>query len=553
MKTSSAYTPGIFPPNSPVWRLVNGPTRHPKQAPTRSSKLDDPVHQPGCTFFDDMVQQATRALVAHVHRELHKQPLRIVHEVGQRTRLRVLGALDYVVDPVLCRVWVEPNPLTALERRSKAAPPWGELSRKPLYKVDLLNPLCKPAWLHYIAARPSWFIHPFAKHQPRQKQLFVQPREGVEVMFEVAQAAFAQLQNSALLGELRRDIATALTTCLGTGLLALGLRSRQFPHNNCLGADHLNLVWQNRRAFETMAQENPRLLSALAAWLDDGGFLLLDKPHDALPAMRNDLLSSGLPPKAWRVLAQQGLHKLLPAGCRAPLWSNMTRTLWALHHANWPPPPPRQFLRLMVDTAGYPQNHDTGGIGIPGWFWNMACNEAHRLRDHAGQYAQLVEQIPQHCFMLRAWQPEPDANQMRRGLAWVQSQTSTFLMLRSARKDPSWYPWLPHPPQHNGSGQLVWVPLRSPRDLLTEAMALHNCADSYEDDCAAGTHLLISLRHSQTGKRLALAGFQLREIGWALTQVACSCNRLASTALHEQALRARDWVNCQFKAERIQN
>ena len=58
---------------------------------------------------------------------------------------------------------------------------------------------------------------------------------------------------------------------------------RMYPHSNCLSADHLNRVWQHRDKFETMQRENPRLLSALAAWLDGGGFLQLGGEDDALP------------------------------------------------------------------------------------------------------------------------------------------------------------------------------------------------------------------------------------------------------------------------------
>lgn len=542
MKKTTVVIPALYPSDSPTWRLVEALARRSKPDRRNAHCAQEPTPCRSSNFFDDMAFRATRILVAHVHTELQKRPLQLVQDANQRIRLRVLGALDYVIDQAHRCVWVEPSPLTARERRSKAIPPWGPVPSTPLYKVDLLNPLCKSAWLHYVAARPGWFAHPFAKHRPLQGQLFVQPRQGVEVMLEVTENAFSLLRRTPKLAELQRDIAATLSALLGDELLELGLRSRVYPHSNCLSADHLNRVWQHRDKFETMKRENPRLLSALAAWLDDGGFLQLGNQDDALPAMRKDLLSIGLPPKAWRVLAQHGLHKLLPERFSGVPWRAMCRTLWSLHHSHWPPPPPRRFLSMLVEAAGYPQSYGTEDEKIPGWFWHMACQEAHRLRGDARAYARLVEQVPQHCFMLRAWQPEPDANQMRRGMAWVQSQTSTFLMLSSARQDPPWYPWLPHPPQHDSSGLAVWVPLRTPRDLLTEAMAMRNCADSYEDGCATGTELLISLRHPQTGRRLALVGMQLKNDGWAVTQVAGPSNRAVCTSLNDQAWQAFRWV-----------
>ena len=72
--------------------------------------------------------------------------------------------------------------------------------------------------------------------------------------------------------------------------------------------------------------------------------------------------------------------------------------------------------------------------------------------------------------------------------------------------------------EHEWLRQKPKVQLRSPYDLFTKAIALHNCADSYEDRYTAGTHLLISLRHHQIGKRLALAGTQLKQQGWKLIQ-----------------------------------
>ena len=130
-------------------------------------------------------------------------------------------------------------------------------------------------------------------------------------------------------------------------------------------------------------------------------------------------------------------------------------------------------------------------------------------------------------------------------LAWVQSTTDNFLKLRSARQDPAWYPWLPNPSLHRPSSLAAWVPLRSPRDLLTEAIALHKCADSFEDKCAAGSHLLVSLRHSRTGKRLALVSMELNDKGWVLGQVAGPCNRKLPSAMYQEAWQALGWVIAQ--------
>ena len=69
------------------------------------------------------------------------------------------------------------------------------------------------------------------------------------------------------------------------------------------------------------------------------------------------------------------------------------------------------------------------------------------------------------------------------------------------------------------------VPLLSPRALLQESIALHNCADTYAAQCQRETHVLLSLRELATDRRVALACLERRGNSWMLGQVAGSCNR----------------------------
>jgi|GEM_PF-2791480 hypothetical protein len=543
-------TTELYPEGSPVWRLIQARLRRSTADRAADTRPRPANIRPAENFHEDLFNRATQALVAHVLRQLQQAPLKVLRDPQGRRRVRVMGALDYLIDATACKVWVEPSPFTKKEQRSQAAAPWGCMSRRPLDKVDLLNPLCKPAWLEYVATRSGWFASPFAKHQPQQAQLFMQPSERLHLLRYVAHAAFLRLRHTPALAELQSDIAAALAAQLGADLLELGLRSRPFTRNNCLRADHFNRVWQHRSAFETMARENPRLLSALAAWLEDGGAPLVDSPKDTLPAMRKDLLASGLPPKAWRVLTQKGLHKLLPSQARHPLWKTMTQTLWSLHHAQWPPVPPRAFIQLLNDVAGRPQTfHDARGA-LGGWFWRVACTEADRLRQQAGAFEALVRQMPQHTHMLHETGWRPDTNQLRVGMAWLQAQTRRYLLFAQACPQALWLPWLPDPTEPEPQRRLTWVVLRSPRDLLEESMALHNCATDYQDRCSSGTWAMVSLRQARTGKRLALAGLELHAGQWRLAQVAGPCNRLVSTTLHQQARLALEWVR--YHHQRLQ-
>jgi len=46
----------------------------------------------------------------------------------------------------------------------------------------------------------------------------------------------------------------------------------------------------------------------------------------------------------------------------------------------------RGFLRLLHDAAGRPDSYDTATDGVPGWFWQIACEEAHARRGDTRAY-----------------------------------------------------------------------------------------------------------------------------------------------------------------------
>lgn len=542
MNNSPFFTPELYPEDSPAWRLIQARWQRATANRARHTQPHSVNNRPAADFYEDLINRASQALVSHVSLRLERWHLSVFQDPTGCRRVRVMGALDYVIDDAARKVWAEPSPIDHDEEHHRAGPPWGYMSRRPVENVDLLNPLCKPAWLEYVAARPGWFASPFAKHQPRQQQLFLEPLVWVDILQQVVRTAFMRLRHLPSLAQLRSELAATLAAQLGHDLLELGLRSRPWSRNICLSAEHLNQVWQHRCAFETMARENPQLLSALAAWLDDDGTYTTDNPSDALPAMRTDLLADGLPPKAWRVLSQQGLHKLLPSQARHSLWSTMTQTLWSLHHAQWPPVPPRAFIQLLNDVAGRPQAFRNTQGKLGGWFWRVACTEADRLRQQASAFETLASQIPQHTYMLRETGGQPDANQLRAGMAWLQARTRQHLLFAQTRPEALWLDWLPDPAAPKHPGSVAWVVLRSSRDLLEESIALHNCAADYQGCCSNGTWAMISLRNTSTGKRLALVGLEQRAGQWCLAQVAGPCNRQVSTALRQQAHLALKWV-----------
>lgn len=90
---------------------------------------------------------------------------------------------------------------------------------------------------------------------------------------------------------------------------------------------------------------------------------------------------------------------------------------------------------------------------------------------------------------------------------------------------------------------MLAVPLRSAAEVVDEACAMRNCADTLIDDCAAGSTALISFRHAKTGKRQALARYNLADNVWFCTEVKASCNRAAQPPAKAAATRAADILN----------
>lgn len=407
--------------------------------------------------------------------------------------------------------------------------------------IDILNPLCRAAWLIHIAARPGWFGFAFARHEAAQSQLFVQVADLSLALEVVANNAYRQLGNDAAVVALRHQLATDLALHIGPGLVNTAMRARVHTSNVSLAARHLNLVWQHRAAFDTMERENPVLLPALTAWLLHDKNNDMARLPDALPQMRRDVLAAGLPPRAWRCLAQYGIRRLLPSQTNLASWKALLASLSTLNAARWPALPPRSFLRLLHDTAGRPDTQDTAAQGMPGWFWQMACNEASACKGDTRAYLELFDRIPHWAWLVREFGLEPDNNQRRKGIAWLREVARTLEQFPPEDDAPAWALWL-LAANWNEVPRLQVVPLLSPNALLREAIALHNCADGYVTRCRQESNLLLSLRNPGTGRPVALVCLERSGATWRLGQVAGPCNKPAPGWVRITAAQAAEVV-----------
>lgn len=495
--------------------------------------------------FDDIVGLGSAALIAHVRQLMHGDTVRVIHQSETVTRVRVCGALDYVIDRTQHQVWVEPAPLTRQERAAKEQAPWYHPLNGKRHDVDLLDPLCKPMWLNYIAARPGWFGYAFARHKGTQKQLFIDQDEMALALQRVIRTTWRHIACDKAFILLRHCLVTALTLQLGPSTVSLAMRSRLRTKNMALDARHMSLVLRHQLAFASMARENPRLLPALTAWLahDENDSVAISLAlHDALPLMRRDLLAAGLPPKAWRYLAQHGFKQLQPHNLAYAPWASMLQTLHALGAARWPALPPRGFLRLLHDTAGHPLHYeDTCDRIAAGWFWQVACDAAHACKGDTAEYSDLFDCIPAWAWMVRHYQLRPDKNQRRKGREWLEFMSEVLQSMALEQDVPEWALWLP-PDGWDDSHRHQIVPLQSLQALLREAIELHNCADAFQDRCRAESHILISLRLRATDKPVALACIERRGSNWVLGQLAGPCNQPVRPWVRQLAQEVAAWV-----------
>lgn len=506
--------------------------------------------QPDLTgnVVEDTISLGSEALLKHVVQQLQSNPIETLFGRENFVVIRVCGAIDYVIDRNASAVWVEPSPLSKSEKISQLVPPWNNPFAGRVDGVDLLNTLCRDDWLAYLAVRPGWFGYAIARCAKGQDQLFADTHDIDAALKRVTEIVWKAIKADRLLAALRHELAATLTLHIGPGLINLAMRARLYPKNASLLTRHLNMVWRHQEAFQTMWRENPRLLVALTAWVSHDKKNDRDVLTDALPLMMKAILDSGLPPKAWRILTIHGIKPLLPSQLNHLPWASLIINLKALNAARWPALAPRGVLRVLHDSAGRPDTFDAAHAGVPGWFWNMVCNEAFHLKGNTSAYQELFDAVPHWAWLVRKYSFSPDKNQRRRGIAWLREAATTHEKLEqldNVSDSPAWALWI-QTAQWDCASKLAVVPLLSPNAMLKEAIAMHNCADSYIGQCAKGHELLLSLRDRISGRRVALASVIRRGTHWSLDEIAGPCNEPVQLAIRKYAKQAVAEVNRKY-------
>lgn len=455
---------------------------------------------------------------------LHTRPLEVPSDPYPQ-RIRVLGAIDYVVDRQQSRVYGTPS-----DRRVRRGAFGDELT---VDAIDLLRPLCKPFLLRYLAFLPTGVCARSTLADRQQGQLWRHDTNALQALPVICARAWAVVRQDPALRRLRRELVYWLVSAIGSQSYDLALRSRNNPGSQSLSSAHLALVWRYWHAYRRMQLENPQLLPVLTAWLRYRR-RWSRRVDDEVPAMRRDLLARGFAPGAWRYLARHGARRLMDHRGWTITWPDLVLTLKALAAARWPEPPPRGFIRLLFSTAGVPRSYLGTPGTVPGWFWNWTCAAANACGHDAGAYRKLQDNVVIWAWLVRRCQVRPDANQRRRRLDWLARWADKQEALVRLSGRDAWAGWL-RDVDWSVLAPLRVVPLLSPRSLLEEARTMHNCADAHADACEQGKYLLLSLRRGDSGKRVALVGLRHARDGWRLHQVAGPCNHPVSDAVHASA------------------
>lgn len=508
--------------------------KSPMQRPLRPEAVVNDFRTDGA-----MIAAAGRALAADVMSRLEELPIRTLANGAQGVTIRLLDALDYVVDSRHRRVYVQ---LTCPVQQRLFAP-WCWLLPAdhygPLTHVEVLAPLCRPMWLHEVFRQGLWL----RQAEPRLARMIEDelPEHGARAFTcKVTAWAHKALWREPAFHSLRARLTMAIQAAVGPEVMLLALRARLVRRSESLQNGHLNFVWQHQALFEEVQRENPRLLRTATAWMRTRNDPFLRGLRHVLPAMRADLLAHGLPPKAWRYLVQYGIEHLVSERDRAP-WARLTDSLQTLRHAGWPPAPPLRLLPILLNVVGNTSPEPGSTDVAVAWLWNTVCRRAAEVRADTKAYAALCDALPVWAWVLRDTGRFPDRNQQRHGIPWLVRTAAALQPLRE-QAGPGWSPWVKEIrwPVLN---DLQVVPLTDRRLLLEEAIAMKNCADAYEQRCRQGWYLLLSLRHTRTGKRDALAGLQRHGKVWRFDNVLGPCNQPVNEPVRYFAQHLADVLN----------
>lgn len=325
------------------------------------------------------------------------------------------------------------------------------------------------------------------------------------------ETAYRLLLRDPAFRRLRRETLPAAFALPGD-IYSIALASRARPEGPLLDSLTFNTVWRHERQFRQVARENPSLLPLLMAFLRAGFTLPVDR--DPVARLKAAIRSEGHSDAAWRYITRHGSRMFkIPWAVSSGQSAFEVALIYlgALEFSGLPPPPPPVILSAFLHSFN---PHEGAEARLDRWFYcaispialRAAMLEADKRRLDP-RLAEFADEFLGVCGWAESNNAMIDSNQAKAGWPWLVSTWKESEKIEIAIAEAVNTTWKTRLQQQTINGWTV-IPLDSSETLMRESLAMRNCLRDYMEPCALGEVEVYSVRHPETGKRMACIGFK---------------------------------------------
>ena len=297
-----------------------------------------------------------------------------------------------------------------------------------------------------------------------------------------------------------RALRRSLLAFLDLDRLTLSVANRVFPNQWVQGAD-FNWVGRNHRALALVAIERPRLLPFLSILPRDRDLA----SHEPIALVEEMFVAAGMERAAFRHLETWGSEAFDAAAARvecADYRALVAEIANALHRLGVREKPPELFMEIVgveLEELGGRRRRPLLGGCLPEWYLRALYQEC--LRDDAVDRLIDDGELVRSRNWLRKVQPRPDANQRRAGWTWIAAR-SAGEEFENQEAEPLPEAWKVDFEDFT-DGLYRVTAIRDAQSLREEGSMMKNCIATYHAACADGQVVVFSIRHAESGDRIA--------------------------------------------------
>jgi hypothetical protein len=375
--------------------------------------------------------------------------------------------------------------------------------------LEVLRPLPDWRWVHDVLATHAGLMRDLRRGLEAQGRAgVISPPQAIELSRDAWRWIGATIERMARRRFDRRVMQSRLRAALAIDPELVALARRVHPHDGTAAWFTRVAAW--RRTGREIARIAPGLLPLFGAWIAascPGARRALEPP---LAILQRELRQAGATPMDWCFLLTdpaRPIWRLVRAGRIRGLadivgflasWARVHRGLPAdlrFPSALWEP-----LCAICIDPADdrvrpsvrWPFGPEITAEAIRRW--REAARVGRGEAFVAGDFGLLVRWAADYAdegrTHLRSW---------RNATARAREHDRRK---RAAAATAAARPWrFPRTPQPEGPW--IVVPLRTPLDLVEEAIAMHHCVDQRVADCDSGRTRIYGIRRRDDGARLA--------------------------------------------------